>query len=96
MLWFPKVAHSVYSALLLLADMDFLIDLTDIAIPLLILLAFIYYFIWLHRRNDYFRSKPIPSLPGSLFFGGTKPLMMSKVSFPEYVKCIYDKFPDAK
>ncbi|XP_019532375.3 probable cytochrome P450 9f2 [Aedes albopictus] len=74
--------------------MDFVTVLTAVFLLLFTLLVFIYRF--LSRKNDYFRSKPIPSLPGPLFFGGTKPMMLSKESFPEYVKRVYDKFHDAK
>uniref|UniRef100_A0A1W7R925 Putative cytochrome p450 cyp4/cyp19/cyp26 subfamily n=1 Tax=Aedes albopictus TaxID=7160 RepID=A0A1W7R925_AEDAL len=75
-------------------DMVITYVLAAIALLLLILLALLYRF--LARKNDYFRNKPIPSLPGPLLLGATKPMMLSRVSFTEYVKNTYDSFPDAK
>lgn len=74
--------------------MDTIFVLALVGLLLLILLVLLYRF--LSRKNDYFLNKPIPSLPGPLLLGGTSPLMLFRVSFTDYVKTVYDSFPDAK
>ncbi|XP_058832973.1 probable cytochrome P450 9f2 [Topomyia yanbarensis] len=51
---------------------------------------------WLTKDHDYFREKPIPSLAAWPVFGSTADLMLKKCSFMDYVKRVYDKFPNVK
>ncbi|XP_055619252.1 cytochrome P450 9e2-like [Toxorhynchites rutilus septentrionalis] len=64
------------------------------ALPVIAIVLYLYH--RLTRNNDYFLSKPIPSLAVKPIFGSVGPLMLRKVSFAEFIQSIYDKFPNAK
>lgn len=64
---------------------------------LLILLAIL---VEIYRRvtkyYNYFHDKPIPSMATSPLFGSTGALMMKKLAFNDFIKQIYNKYPNAK
>ncbi|XP_055619256.1 cytochrome P450 9e2-like [Toxorhynchites rutilus septentrionalis] len=59
-----------------------------------LLLTLVYY--QLTKNKNYFRNKPIPTLPSKLLFGSTGPLMLRQISFAGFIESIYNVFPCAK
>ncbi|XP_062556569.1 uncharacterized protein LOC134221394 [Armigeres subalbatus] len=66
---------------------------------LAVVLAFatlVYLYRWLTRNNDYFHDKPIPSMAVELFFGSSRPLVLKKVTFSDFIQSIYNKYSGVK
>ncbi|XP_049539830.1 probable cytochrome P450 9f2 [Anopheles darlingi] len=52
--------------------------------------------VYLTRNNGYFKDIPIPCLPVMPLFGSTARLMLKRISFQDYVRETYSRFPDAR
>lgn len=61
---------------------------------LVAILGFLYR--WLTRNDDYFHDKPIPSMAVRPFFGASASLLLKKVTFPEFIQSMYNKYPGVK
>ncbi|XP_058837439.1 cytochrome P450 9e2-like [Topomyia yanbarensis] len=57
-------------------------------------LAIVYYL--LTKNKDYFHGKPIPSLAAKFLLGSTWPLYLRTLSFGDFIRSVYGKFPNAK
>ncbi|XP_058462583.1 cytochrome P450 9e2-like [Malaya genurostris] len=57
-------------------------------------LAYLYHLIT--KNNDYFHDKPIPSLVAKPLLGSSGPLLLKRVTFPDFIMSIYNKFPSVK
>lgn len=58
------------------------------------IIGLLYYL--LTKNNGYFHDKPIPSMAVYPLLGSSAPLMLKRVTFPNFVKLIYDKYPSAR
>lgn len=65
-------------------------------IYLLFVLLLVYLYYQLTKSKNYFRNKPIPTLPRKFLFGSTAPLMLRQISFAGFIEYIYNAFPSAK
>nr|AOT80781.1 cytochrome P450 [Aedes aegypti] len=61
-----------------------------------VLAVIAYLYRWITRNNDYFHDKPIPSMAVRPFLGASGSLVLRKVSFPDFIQTIYNKFPGVK
>lgn len=55
-----------------------------------------YLYRWITRNNGYFHDKPIPSMAVTPFFGVSAPLLLRKVTFPDFIETLYNKYPGVK
>ncbi|XP_055541583.1 probable cytochrome P450 9f2 [Wyeomyia smithii] len=60
----------------------------------LIVVGFLYR--WLNKNRDYFRDKPIPSIPIKPILGSTGPLFLKQVALANFVKSLYEKYAGSK
>ncbi|XP_058065467.1 probable cytochrome P450 9f2 [Anopheles bellator] len=51
---------------------------------------------YLTRNNRYFDGKPIPHLAPEPLFGNVRQLLLKQVSSTEFIRSIYDRFPQEK
>ncbi|XP_050092168.1 probable cytochrome P450 9f2 [Anopheles aquasalis] len=63
-------------------------------IPLLSVLLALW--VYLTRNNGYFKDLPIPCLPSVPLFGSSARLMLKRISFQDFVRESYNRFPDAR
>ncbi|XP_052862554.1 probable cytochrome P450 9f2 isoform X2 [Anopheles cruzii] len=63
-------------------------------IPLVSALVALY--VYLTRNNGFFRSYAIPCLPVKPLFGSSRSLMLKRVSFQDFVRRNYERFPGAR
>uniref|UniRef100_A0A2M3ZKN3 Putative cytochrome n=1 Tax=Anopheles braziliensis TaxID=58242 RepID=A0A2M3ZKN3_9DIPT len=52
--------------------------------------------VYLARNNRYFNDLPIPCLPAIPLFGSSARLMLKRISFQDFVRESYNRFPDAR
>ncbi|XP_053685851.1 probable cytochrome P450 9f2 [Sabethes cyaneus] len=69
------------------------VELTYV-LSILVVIGFVYR--WLSKTQDYFRDKPIPTIPIKPVIGSTGPLLFKHLSLPEFIKPLYDKYAGSK
>ncbi|EAA43283.1 AGAP012295-PA [Anopheles gambiae str. PEST] len=53
-------------------------------------------YVYLTHNNDFFKKYPIPCLPVEPLFGSSRQFLLKKISFSEFVRSNYERFPNAK
>lgn len=51
---------------------------------------------WATQNDGYFIKRKVPALKPSLFFGNSRDFFTKKIDLIEFVKKLYDDFPDEK
>lgn len=51
---------------------------------------------WATQNDDYFEKKGVPALKPTLFFGNSVDFFTKKVDLIEFVRKLYDDFPNEK
>ena len=53
-------------------------------------------YVYLTHNNDFFKKYPIPCLPVEPLFGSSRQFLLKQISFSEFVRSNYERFPNAK
>ncbi|XP_058837436.1 probable cytochrome P450 9f2 [Topomyia yanbarensis] len=61
-----------------------------------VIAVFAYLYRLLTKNNGYFHDKPIPSLAVKPLIGSSGDLLLKRVTFGEFIKSVYNKFPNVK
>lgn len=74
--------------------MDSLYLPISITVGMVVVVALVYK--WATQNDKYFVKKGIPALKPHLFFGNSADFFTKKIDLIEFVKKLYDDFPDEK
>lgn len=72
-------------------DLNFLAQIFVSIITMIVL-----FYKWATQNNKYFAKRGVPSLKPALFFGNSADFFTKKVDLIDFVKKLYNDFPDKK
>lgn len=73
-----------------------MIELSFILFNLGVCLVLCFLYKWIKRNNEYFTHRGIAAIKPIVFFGNTREFVFNKVGLIEFIKKLYNDFPNEK